>query len=66
MDNSCDASFDETPNKKPRLSFLAGCNGQPIPEGIKIWWYSSEEKKTNCPEPNQSAYSAVQIQISML
>ena len=60
MDNDCDASFDETPHKKARLYAQDDYNGQPMPEGINIWWCSSEAKKFLFPEPNQSAYSAVQ------
>ena len=40
VDNYCDASFDKTPHKKARLSAQADYNGQPIPEGINIWWCS--------------------------
>ena len=66
MDNYCDASFDDTPHLKARLSDLAGYNGKPMSKGINKWWYSSEAKKLFCPHPNQSAYSSVQSLISML
>ena len=65
MDNCCDASFDETPHKKARLSAQADYNGRPIPKGINIWWCSLEANKLFCPEPNQIAYSDVQSQIYM-
>ena len=42
VENYCDASFDDTHHKKLRLSSIADYNIQPIPEGINIWWYSSE------------------------
>ena len=48
------------------MSTQADYNGQPITEGINIWWYASEAKKLVCLNPNQSAYSSVQIRIYIL
>ena len=61
-----DAPVDKSPHKRAWISGLADYNGKPMPEGINIWWYSSEEKIFFCTEPNQSAYSDVQSQIYML
>ena len=52
--------------RNSRLYAQAYYNGQPMPEGINIWWFSIEENILFFPEPNQSVYSAVQIQICML
>ena len=65
MDNYFDESFDENPHKNHPCLLLLIIMGIPCPEEY-IYGGTHQKQRKTFPEPNQSAYSDVQGQISMV